>query len=253
MQRQVYFGAALFVQVNLIVLTFICRDALFVHNFGREHRAEYSAGAILLSSVVSTPAFTLASKMTRSLGPSNVGAVVAMLCSGSFLVFYACLEHSPPLVAQGASASSIYFSPATLVDPHFIVGLFYVSSDVMVMLITNGFWELCNSTFKITETKIAFGNINLGNTVANLFIGFLFSPLLERLDVSTTHRILIIAALSMILSLLLFSAQFIFRGTIKQLHQHSCSNKNNNSSSSKERIPPQPSVKAATYSCTPCP
>ena len=82
MQRQVYFGAALFVQVNLIVLTFICRDALFVHNFGREHRAEYSAGAILLSSVVSTPAFTLASKMTRSLGPSNVGAVVAMLCSG---------------------------------------------------------------------------------------------------------------------------------------------------------------------------
>eukprot|EP00946_MAST-07B_sp_MAST-7B-sp1_P001514 g1514.t1 len=219
MQRQVYFGVALFVQVNLIVLTFICRDALFVHNFGRKHRAEYSAGAILLSSVVSTPAFTLVSRMTRSLGPSNVGAVVAMFCSGSFLMFYTCLEHSPSIVALGASASSPRFLSAALVDPHFIVGLFYVSSDVMVMLITNGFWELCNSTFKITETKTAFGNINLGNTVANLFIGFLFSPLLERLNVSTTHRILIIAALSMILSLLLFSAQFIFRGTIKELHQ----------------------------------
>jgi CRP-like cAMP-binding protein/ATP/ADP translocase len=228
--RQAYFGTALFVQVNLIVLTFICRDALFVRNFGREHRAEYSAAAILLSSVVSTPAFTLASKMTRSLGPSNVGGVVAMLCSGSFVMFYAGLEHSMS-VASLSSASSVSYSSSSsasasssylhsvFASPHFLVGLFYVSSDVMVMLITNGFWELCNSTFKITETKIAFGNINLGNTVANLFVGFLFSPLLERLEVTTTHRILIMAMLSMTLSLLLFSAQFLFRGTIQQLHQ----------------------------------
>ena len=88
-----------------------------------------------------------------------------------------------------------------------------------MMLIMSNFWELCNSSFKITETKVAFGNINLGNTVANLFIGFLFSPLLEHLRITTTGRILIMAMLSTVLSLLLFSAQLFFGGTINQLHK----------------------------------
>ena len=129
--RQAYFGTALFVQVNLIVLTFICRDALFVRNFGREHRAEYSAAAILLSSIVSTPAFTLASKMTRSLGPSNVGGVVALLCSGSFVMFYAGLNRSnsagsassPSFFAASASSSGSSSFALALASPHFLVAL----------------------------------------------------------------------------------------------------------------------------------
>ena len=73
----------LFIQVNLIVMTFITRDALLVAEFGNE-RAEYAALAIIVSSLVSTPAFALASKVSQLLGRSTT----SLLCAGSLVLFY---------------------------------------------------------------------------------------------------------------------------------------------------------------------
>lgn len=182
---QVFFGATLFVQVNLIVLTFICRDALFVSYFGREHRSQYSAIAVLLSSLVSTPAFSLASKLTVKLGR----AATSLMLSGTFVLFYLLLESAGSTATAAATAAST----STIIDPRVLCGLFYVWSDVCVMLLQNQFWESCNSSFNIIESKDAFGKILLGNTIANLFVGFIFVPRLETYHVTTTTRILIIA------------------------------------------------------------
>ena len=194
---QVFFGATLFVQVNLIVLTFICRDALFVSYFGREHRSQYSAIAVLLSSLVSTPAFSLASKLTVKLGR----AATSLMLSGTFVLFYLLLESAgsttaattPITAATTITAATAATATSTSIDPRVLCGLFYVWSDVCVMLLQNQFWESCNSSFNIIESKDAFGKILLGNTIANLFVGFIFVPSLETYHVTTTTRILIIA------------------------------------------------------------
>ena len=158
----------LFIQVNLIVMTFITRDALLVAEFGNE-RAEYAALAIIVSSLVSTPAFALASKVSQLLGRSTT----SLLCAGSLVLFYISLDSSSGLTNAATDVSTSFNTDSTTIvhskenvhavssstssiifDRRYLVGGFYVWSDVCVMLLQNEFWEICNSGFKIAGRRI---------------------------------------------------------------------------------------------------
>ena len=186
----IFLASMLFIQVNFIVMTYITRDALLVKHFGSSQRAEFSAVFVLISSLVSTPAFSMASKFSQLLGR----ATTSILCTSSLILFYLSLT------SVTSTTTSSWFSPQATVtakiDARYVVGTYYVWSDVCVMLLQNEFWEICNSAFKLAESKQAFGHVLLGNTVANLFIGFVFVPGLEYFEITTASRILIIASIA---------------------------------------------------------
>lgn len=116
---------------------------------------------------------------------------------GSLILFYMALTSTTSTTASWWSSK---VTSTLTIDSRFVVGTYYVWSDVCVMLLQNEFWEICNSAFKIAESKQAFGHILLGNTIANLFIGFVFVPGLERLEITTASRILIIASIAGVLA-----------------------------------------------------
>ena len=217
-----FLAAMLFIQVNFIVMTFITRDALLVKHFGSENRAEFSAIFVIISSLVSTPSFALAKKFSQLLGR----ATTSLLCVGSLILFYMALTSTTSTTASWWSSK---VTSTLTIDSRFVVGTYYVWSDVCVMLLQNEFWEICNSAFKIAESKQAFGHILLGNTIANLFIGFVFVPGLERLEITTASRILIIASIAGVLACMMATSIFF---TSKSTNNKDKNNDNSSSSNS---------------------
>ena len=209
-----FLAVMLFIQVNFIVMTFITRDALLVAHFGRANRAEFSAIFVIVSSLVSTPAFAIASKFSQLLGR----ATTSILCTGSLILFYVALTATTS--TEDASWWSFKVPVQQVFDPKTVVGTYYVFSDVCVMLLQNEFWEICNSAFKIAESKQAFGHILMGNTVANLFIGFLFVPSLEAFEITTASRMLIIAVIAGILACMMATSIFFTHSNTSPHKKH---------------------------------
>ena len=201
-------------------MIFITRDALLVSFFGKETRSTFSAIFVLSSSLVSAPSFAIAKKVSRLLGR----ATTSLVCAGSLILLYLSLTSTTSTVPVHHSRWWWWSTTPTIlskpvIDPKYMVGAYYVCSDVCVMLLQNEFWEICNSAFKIAETKQAFGNILLGNTIANLFIGFVFVPSLKKLEITTSSRLLIVSGIAVILACMMATSTFFTRNNSSSFHQ----------------------------------
>ena len=80
---------------------------------------------------------------------------------------------------------------ALLIDVHrYLCFLLYIWGDLIVGLLMQQFWELCSSAYYVKQSKRAFGYINIGSTLATLFVGFFLVRFLEHMQATTAQNLL---------------------------------------------------------------
>eukprot|EP00949_MAST-11_sp_MAST-11-sp1_P004515 g4515.t1 len=179
-RKEVYFACALFLQVIFIVMTCITRDTLFMSQYGKD-KLPY---ALLATSLVSMPALRLCGRLLERFPSYIVAATFAIVMSASYFALFIFISTESSYGLEASKGGLAY-------------AFFYVWSDICVGLSTTHFWDVCNSAFAISESKTAFGHINMGSTVGNIFIGFILVGALNAYEVPTRMNLVFLSFLAL--------------------------------------------------------